>query len=312
MLTTLALVVPICVAPQSKDPYFDYTNLRPSDADYWAEIKDLPVLMASALELATASFEQGETRAVVARLVRGEDPHWKVEVVHLPPESDQPERFEVVVSAREPKVVGERKALHLESSSVLKAEVLMHNSLGVALNKFDFGLGVKAVQGRFIDEGAPQYEFELYHAEETLVRRYRMLASAKKPKLFGRLLLDRFPGEPLRQAQPTQLPSGLWIHDFVVGDGELLTQDAKVKCDYRTWLLDNTKLHDTYQTKRPEIFQVRGAPLAGMAEGMEGMRVGGRRKIVIPYDKAFGERGRGNIPGKAMIAVDVAGLEIAE
>jgi peptidylprolyl isomerase len=78
--------------------------------------------------------------------------------------------------------------------------------------------------------------------------------------------------------------------------------------NYRLFLLDNTKLHDTWQTKRTETFAVSEAPLQGMREGMVGMRVGGKRKIAMPYDKAFGEAGNEIAPPKAMVVCDVAVL----
>ena len=118
-------------------------------------------------------------------------------------------------------------------------------------------------------------------------------------------MLDRFVGEPLRAAEPVALPNGMFLHDFIAGDGQEVKADSKVRVNYRLFLLDTTKIHDTWETKRDETFLVSQAPLKGMAEGMVGMRVGGKRKIAMPYGLAFGEAGNEISPRKAMVVCDV-------
>jgi len=121
-----------------------------------------------------------------------------------------------------------------------------------------------------------------------------------------KIMLDRFAGEPLRGGKPTELDNGMFLYDFTSGDGEVVTADSKVKVNYRLFLLDSTKLHDTWEHHRPETFVISKAPLKGMSEGMVGMRVGGKRKIAMPYELAFGESGNELAPPKAMIVCDVA------
>jgi peptidylprolyl isomerase len=125
------------------------------------------------------------------------------------------------------------------------------------------------------------------------------------------VMMDRFPGEPIRnKGKALAREDGLHVYDFIVGDGQELARDTKIKVNYRLFLLDGQKIHDTWQTKLPESFRVDAAPLRGMTEGMVGMRVGGKRKIAMPAAQAFGAKGNELAPPDAMIICDVAIEEV--
>src|SRR5207249_2757305 len=97
------------------------------------------------------------------------------------------------------------------------------------------------------------------------IRRYEFNVNAAKPVVKRKIMLDRFAGEPLRGEKGTELANGMILHDFTPGDGEPVTADSKVKVNYRLFLLDNTKLHDTWKAHRPETFVISAAPLKGMS-----------------------------------------------
>jgi FKBP-type peptidyl-prolyl cis-trans isomerase len=160
----------------------------------------------------------------------------------------------------------------------------------------------------FVPEpNAPIWDVEVMGIEQKNdeLRRYGVQVNAERPVAKQKLLLDRFVGEPLRSAEPVELPNGVLIHDFIVGEGPEVSADTKVRVNYRLFLLDMTKIHDTWETKQAEAFMVSEAPLQGMREGMIGMREGGKRKLAIPYPLAFGEAGNEIAPRKAMVICDL-------
>src|SRR6185503_277759 len=120
---------------------------------------------------------------------------------------------------------------------------------------------------------APIWKCELLGNDwkNDLIRRYMFHVNGSKPAIKQKLLLDRFAGEPLRAGKPTELDNGMFLFDLTVGEGPEVTADSKVKAHYRLFLLDNIKLHDTWDTKRPETFVISSAPLKGMTTGMVGM-----------------------------------------
>jgi uncharacterized damage-inducible protein DinB len=74
---------------------------------------------------------------------------------------------------------------------------------------------------------------------------------------------------------------------------------------YTGWLRDGTKF-DSSEGKDPlQFVQGRREVIPGFDAGFEGMKVGGRRRIFIPWQLAYGEAGRGQIPPKAELIFDV-------
>jgi hypothetical protein len=114
------------------------------------------------------------------------------------------------------------------------------------------------------------------------LRRYGFQIDTQHPIAKQMILRDRFVGEPLRKDKPMTLENGMLAFDFVPGDGPVIAADSRVKVNYWLWLLDNTKIHDTWKSKLPETFVVSEAPLKGMTEGMIGMRVGGNASSASP------------------------------
>jgi hypothetical protein len=116
-------------------------------------------------------------------------------------------------------------------------------------------------------------------------------------------------GEPTLPAlEPDQipevLPSGLQVFDFAIGDGaspESLTDAVRV--DYAGYIQETGRQFDSGENTR---FTLNGV-IAGFGEGILGMNVGGRRRIIIPPDLGYGEAGnsRAGISGTDVIVFDV-------
>ena len=108
-------------------------------------------------------------------------------------------------------------------------------------------------------------------------------------------------------------PARLVIQDLVVGRGELAEHGDDVVMHYVGKLLDGTQFDSSRSRRDPLGFSLgAGDLIKGLDQGIEGMRVGGMRKITIPAELAYGESGCGGvIPPGATLVFDVELLEIA-
>ena len=91
----------------------------------------------------------------------------------------------------------------------------------------------------------------------------------------------------------TVTPSGLKYHDFAVGDGAQPTDGQMVMVHYTGWLTDGTSFDSSIPRGKPIDFPLgKGRVIKGWDEGVASMKVGGKRQLVIPYELAYGEKGR--------------------
>lgn len=106
--------------------------------------------------------------------------------------------------------------------------------------------------------------------------------------------------------------SGLQYKDLVVGTGDLVKSGDELSMHYTGKLEDGTVFDSSVERGTPFTFTLNmGQVISGWDEGVQGMRVGGKRELVIPSDLAYGENGiPGVIPGGATLIFEVEVLEI--
>src|SRR5579863_8693708 len=101
--------------------------------------------------------------------------------------------------------------------------------------------------------------------------------------------------------------------DVAVGTGKLAEPGQVYVVNYTGWLTDGTKFDSSYDRKEPISFeQGKRKVIPGWDAGFEGMRVGGKRRLIIPYQLAYGEKGRAAIPPKAELIFDVELVDVRD
>ena len=111
----------------------------------------------------------------------------------------------------------------------------------------------------------------------------------------------------------TTTESGLLIEEIRVGSGDTAVSGQFVSVHYTGWLTDGTKFDSSKDRDEPFEFPLgQRTVIAGWDEGVQGMRVGGVRKLTIPPHLGYGARGAGGvIPPNATLVFKVELLDVA-
>ena len=101
--------------------------------------------------------------------------------------------------------------------------------------------------------------------------------------------------------------SGLIIEDIVVGEGAAAEAGQYVSVHYTGWLVDGKKFDSSKDRNDPFEFGLgQRQVIAGWDEGVQGMKIGGLRRLTIPANLGYGARGAGGaIPPNATLIFDV-------
>ncbi|MBI1397526.1 MAG: FKBP-type peptidyl-prolyl cis-trans isomerase [Betaproteobacteria bacterium] len=110
----------------------------------------------------------------------------------------------------------------------------------------------------------------------------------------------------------TTTASGLVIEDVSVGEGDVAESGHQVTVHYTGWLTSGAKFDSSKDRNDPFVFPLgRRHVIAGWDEGVQGMRVGGVRKLTIPPELGYGARGAGGvIPPNATLVFEVELLAV--
>ncbi|MGD0205023.1 MAG: FKBP-type peptidyl-prolyl cis-trans isomerase [Dehalococcoidia bacterium] len=119
-------------------------------------------------------------------------------------------------------------------------------------------------------------------------------------------------GPPVVSGTPTATTSGLQFIDIKVGTGDSPQTGDTVEVNYTGWLADGTEFDSSLDPSHPFSFVIgTGKVIKGWDEGVASMKVGGQRRLIIPPELAYGQRGYPNvIPANAQLIFDVELLSI--
>jgi peptidylprolyl isomerase len=115
--------------------------------------------------------------------------------------------------------------------------------------------------------------------------------------------------------QTEKTPEGLIIETIKEGSGDTALKGTKAKIHYTGWLAsDGKKLDSSLDRDAPFEFPLgKGRVIKGWEMGVEGMKVGGVRRLTIPPDLAYGAKGQGSlVPPDATLIFDVELLSVEE
>jgi FKBP-type peptidyl-prolyl cis-trans isomerase len=122
---------------------------------------------------------------------------------------------------------------------------------------------------------------------------------------------------PVQGAHPGERPDQLIIKDVVVGDGEEIAAGDTAIVDYYGTLYNNGRRFDSSWDRGREPLEIRidnGGVIAGWWQGVPGMRIGGRRTLVIPPELGYGAQANGGIPANSTLffTIDLLGIRRAQ
>jgi FKBP-type peptidyl-prolyl cis-trans isomerase FkpA len=140
------------------------------------------------------------------------------------------------------------------------------------------------------------------------VRRLVRLTAA--PALLASLLVTASACKGYNPVNPSDF--GIQATDIVAGTGTQLRQGRGATVHYTLWLYDETKPEgkgtQVQTTAGGQTFSFAlgyGQVISGWDIGLDGMKVGGTRRLVIPPAYAYGAGGSGQIPGNATLVFDI-------
>lgn len=105
--------------------------------------------------------------------------------------------------------------------------------------------------------------------------------------------------------------ANLKIEDLVVGAGAEAKNGERISVNYEGRLADGSKFDSSYDRKKPfELTLGAGEVIKGWDLGVLGMKVGGKRKLVIPPELGYGSRAVGPIPANSTLYFTVELLSV--
>jgi FKBP-type peptidyl-prolyl cis-trans isomerase len=150
---------------------------------------------------------------------------------------------------------------------------------------------------------AAEAEEQKKKEEEAMARMQEFRVNWNKAQEFVK-------GRGADPAKGTVTPSGLWFVDMTPGTGASPKPTDKVRVHYTGWLADGTKFDSSVDRGQPAEFTLNGV-IKGWTEGVGGMKVGGKRYLVIPPELGYGQQGAPpKIPPWSILVFEVELLSI--
>lgn len=103
------------------------------------------------------------------------------------------------------------------------------------------------------------------------------------------------------------------MSDLVVGTGKEAKDGSKVKVHYTLWLESGKRVESSHDKGKPKSFIVGGGQvIKGWDSGVPGMKVGGKRRLVVPAVLGYGDKGAlPSIPPNATLIFEIELIEVS-
>lgn len=106
-------------------------------------------------------------------------------------------------------------------------------------------------------------------------------------------------------------PTGLKYEDQLVGTGKEAKDGSSIAVHYTGWLTNGTQFDSSRTRGEPYALTLPGQVINGWNQGIPGMKVGGKRKLVIPPDLGYGDQGQGaDIPPGATLVFELELMKV--
>jgi len=130
--------------------------------------------------------------------------------------------------------------------------------------------------------------------------------SGRRSRLLAAFAVIVIAGTAAGCGRKARMVGGVSIEDLKVGSGATATAGKVLSVSYAGRLVDGTKFDGSQGTGAPIEFELgSGKVIRGWDLGIEGMRVGGKRRLTIPPEFAYGSLSSGSIPARATLVFDV-------
>jgi len=130
--------------------------------------------------------------------------------------------------------------------------------------------------------------------------------------LFGGIIASLFSSPNINLVSNTETPqTGVETEDLVVGEGAIAIVGSTITVDYVGTLVGGKVFDSSIDRRQPFTFQLGvGQVIRGWDEGVEGMRVGGKRRLTIAPDFGYGGQTVGPIPANSILIFEVDLLDV--
>ena len=280
-IASVALCAALTMPALSQSAEPDYETLPPDPAETAQKLAAAPVNMAKAIELATA--------ATGGRIIE----------VSTSTEGDHV-TYDFFCSVGG---VPQHALVDGSSGEVKTIKLTMADAIAAATKKVD---GIVQKASAEFEAAVPSYSVVVL----TGGKFHTVGIDAATGAVLSEAIRGQFPGMDVT-GELTTLSDGLQYFDFEEGGGLVPSGPAAVvEVHYTGYLVDGSKFDSSVDRGQPASFPLANV-IKGWTEGVGSMKVGGKRKLVIPYALAYGPGGRPPvIPAKATLIFDVELLRI--
>lgn len=117
--------------------------------------------------------------------------------------------------------------------------------------------------------------------------------------------------QPLRPTETIDFKQ-LHIEELRSGNGPAVTEQSRIRVHFTQWLMEGgKKIDSSYDRLVPDEWTLNDSHLiTGLKKGILGMKAGGKRKLIIPPDYAYGKKSVGGVPPNAHLVFEIEILEI--